>query len=509
MNTLPLNIIVQAGGRGSRLRHHTWNKPKCLVSIHGKPIIYHLFDLYPNANFTIIGDYAFEQLEKYLKLNPPEVNFMLFKTSEKGTAAGIADAASRIPPEQPLMIIWSDIIIKDIISWPNATIPVIATTSSFTCRWSINSIGCLEEIASSENGVPGIFYFPNRKTLKQFPNSGEYVKWYSKNITDFSFINIEWIEEVGDFQTIEKANDRIGFSRFFNKVDIGSETVIKSVIDRNYVDVFKNEILWYQEATNLGFRRIPKILNYEPFTMTRIKGHHPFMLLDLNDRERAAVLADLLDSLLMLHDLDKEDADFDAIYEVYFNKTLSRIRSVQPLIPSFHENTITINGKKCKNYFYENNLDELSSIVSTLCVSCFHPIHGDPTFSNTIVDDFFRAWFIDPRGSFARPGIMGDVWYDYSKVYYSAIGAYDLFNRRKFKLHIDHETVEILMQESPFSRIANTVFYEYFGNNIKKIKIIHGLIWLSLTGYVKDDFDSAIAAFYLGLYWLEDGVSSL
>ena len=39
-----IEVIVQAGGRGSRLRHFTWNKPKCLVSYNGKPVIYHLFD---------------------------------------------------------------------------------------------------------------------------------------------------------------------------------------------------------------------------------------------------------------------------------------------------------------------------------------------------------------------------------------------------------------------------------------------------------------------------------
>ena len=37
-------VIVQAGGRGSRLRHYTWNKPKCLVSYEGKPVIFHLFE---------------------------------------------------------------------------------------------------------------------------------------------------------------------------------------------------------------------------------------------------------------------------------------------------------------------------------------------------------------------------------------------------------------------------------------------------------------------------------
>ena len=69
MNENQLQIVVQAGGRGSRLRHHTWNKPKCLVSVLGKPIIYHLFDVYPSAKFVIIGDYAFDQLEIYLKVN--------------------------------------------------------------------------------------------------------------------------------------------------------------------------------------------------------------------------------------------------------------------------------------------------------------------------------------------------------------------------------------------------------------------------------------------------------
>ena len=46
-------IIVQAGGRGSRLRHFTWNKPKCLVSFEGKPVIFHIFEQFKNSNFHI------------------------------------------------------------------------------------------------------------------------------------------------------------------------------------------------------------------------------------------------------------------------------------------------------------------------------------------------------------------------------------------------------------------------------------------------------------------------
>ena len=46
-------IIIQAGGKGTRLKHNTWNKPKCLVPILGKPILYHCMDFFKNSNVCI------------------------------------------------------------------------------------------------------------------------------------------------------------------------------------------------------------------------------------------------------------------------------------------------------------------------------------------------------------------------------------------------------------------------------------------------------------------------
>jgi hypothetical protein len=102
---------------------------------------------------------------------------------------------------------------------------------------------------------------------------------------------------------------------------------------------------------------------------------------------------------------------------------------------------------------------------------------------------------------------MGDRWYDFAKLYYSAIGGYDAFNRRKFKLHIDADVVEVLIEEPIYASSSMSVFRHFFGDELTRIEILHGLIWLSLSGYVKDDVDSIIAAFYLGLYWFEVGTS--
>ncbi|WP_114661792.1 sugar phosphate nucleotidyltransferase [Polynucleobacter necessarius] len=502
-NPTNLYVIIQAGGRGSRLRHHTWNKPKCLVSVHGKPIIYHAFDYFPNATFIIIGDYAFSQLEKYLKTNPPTVAYKLIHTTNKGTASGIAQALDLIPSDSRVVLMWSDLIIKSLPNFLDRNLPVVFTTSSFTCRWTISEEGVLRELPASINGIPGIFYFPNKDHFITPPTNGEFVKWFSITYLKFETIDCPDLEELGDFHSIEENNDRAGFSRFFNKVEISKNSVTKTVLDPNYQDLQSKEIAWYGEVQKLKFRRIPKVFTTNPFVIERINGLHAYEMHDLTEREKRAVMADYLDTLTSLHDSKSTQTITEDAFEVYLNKTINRINSVSGIIPAFEKDSMTINGKKCKNLFSDKYEGELQKIISNLVPKKFTAIHGDPTFSNTLVDDNLRVWFFDPRGYFANPGIMGDPLYDFAKVYYSAVGGYDLFNRRKFKLHIDEHAVEILQADSIFAKTAPQVFANYFSEDFHKIQLIHGLIWLSLSGYAKDDIDSVIGAFYYGLYWLE------
>ena len=44
----PQYIIVQAGGKGTRMEHLTANKPKALVPIGNRPMLFHLFEKYPD-----------------------------------------------------------------------------------------------------------------------------------------------------------------------------------------------------------------------------------------------------------------------------------------------------------------------------------------------------------------------------------------------------------------------------------------------------------------------------
>ena len=51
-------------------------------------------------------------------------------------------------------------------------------------------------------------------------------------------------------------------------------------------------------------------------------------------------------------------------------------------------------------------------------------------------------------------------------------------------------------------------FFELLGDEVTKeqIKLIHAVIWLSLTTYAWEDYDSICGAFYKGILLLKDAL---
>ena len=500
-----IEVIIQAGGRGSRLRHYTWNKPKCLVSYEGKPLIYHLFNKLKNANFHIIADYKIDQIKKYFEINKPNVKYKIYSTKETGTCAGIQKVLNNITDNKEILILWSDLIIDKIPIFNKNSI--VVTTSSFTCRWAIRKKKIIEK-TSSKKGIPGIFYFKNKQFINKIPKSGEFVKWLSKNLPTFSTIELNELKELGDFSKVEKSYNKIGYGRYFNKLIIKKNYIIKKAIDKNFNHLIENELNWYEEVDKLGYKDIPKILSQKPLKIERIKGQHLFEYKNLKTKSLSKIIENILKSLYDLHNKNEIDSILTDLKEVYINKTINRLNSISKIIPNFSTaESFTINGKKCKNFLMKKNSSIFNEIYKKIINKKFNPIHGDPTFSNILIKKNLKPKFFDPRGYFANSkNIFGDKYYDYSKVYYSLVGNYDLFNRRKFKLYIDNYSIELMMDNN-HQKIGEEIFKSHFGSKINKIKIIHSLIWLSLSGYVKDDIDSILASFYNGIYWMNDALN--
>ena len=48
-------IVVQAGGKGTRMQDLTKNKPKALVPVNNLPMIFHLFKKFPDKKFMVLN----------------------------------------------------------------------------------------------------------------------------------------------------------------------------------------------------------------------------------------------------------------------------------------------------------------------------------------------------------------------------------------------------------------------------------------------------------------------
>jgi len=498
-----MNIIVQAGGKGSRLRHYTWNKPKCLLSVNNKPILYNFFDQFPNDKFYIIGDYLFDVLETYLKNNKPNVVYRLIKTNEIGTCSGISEALNLIEDEEPILLLWSDLYFSKKPDLSQIKETTLFTTSCFVSRFKVLNDKNVIEQTTQTDGIAGMFYFQNKESFLTPPNSGEFLKFFLKNYTQFNTSDLSNVDELGDFSHYEELISKQSHCRFFNQVTINETYIEKKCVNNEYKNLIDWEQNWYDTVEILKFERKPKVLNKAPYQLEKINGIHAFELDHLSEREKAVVLIDMLDLLNSLH--KKTEKPFDKIdsEKVYFDKTYNRIEKVHSLLPYNKSDSLTINGKKCKNLFKDFNTFILDDLKPFLISNKFTVIHGDPTFSNSLVDKYLRTWLIDPRGYFAQAGVWGDPFYDFAKVYFSAIGNYDKYNRKKFKLYINDTSIEIMMEKNIFEDVSKEIFAEYFGSDLKKIEIIHALIWIGMSGYAIDDLDSILAAHYLGLYWLE------
>ena len=159
------NVIIQAGGRGSRMGRYTYNRPKCLISVSGINILQSVNIAFPKAYFTIIGDYKFEILRTYLNSIVNDFEYNLIRANGEGSIAGMNDAINSLNPLEETAITWSDLYYVSRISYPNSGNNLIALINSDKCRFSFYD-GKIKEKQSSQNGIIGLFILKNLRQLQ-------------------------------------------------------------------------------------------------------------------------------------------------------------------------------------------------------------------------------------------------------------------------------------------------------------------------------------------------------
>jgi glucose-1-phosphate thymidylyltransferase len=115
MDKQSLKIVVPMAGFGSRLRPHTWSKPKQLASVAGKTVLDYLIDSfasYPGEYelVNIIG-YLGDQIEQYIRDRYPDrKSFFVEQAVMRGQSDAIKLASEYL--EGPMLVVFADTLIE-------------------------------------------------------------------------------------------------------------------------------------------------------------------------------------------------------------------------------------------------------------------------------------------------------------------------------------------------------------------------------------------------------------
>lgn len=191
--------VIIAGGEGTRLAPLTKNKPKTMIEVNGKPIIYWIIRWLKKYGIThvVIGvSYKKEKIYEYMKKNKNfglNVNFSEH-TINGGTAEGFGFAIRKFVNDKNFIAMNGDELtnmdlneLKKVHKQHNPLVTM--ALSPFPCRFSVVKLNSSKLITAFEYGkklktIPisiGIYVF-NRNILKYIPKNG--------SIEDFTFVNL-------------------------------------------------------------------------------------------------------------------------------------------------------------------------------------------------------------------------------------------------------------------------------------------------------------------------------
>jgi len=495
------HIIIQAGGLGIRLGKMTKNKPKGMVAIRNRPMMFHTFEQYPHAQFIVIGDYKYSILDGYMRTFA-KVKYELVHATGSGNAAGIKMALKYIPEGAPFMLLWSDLLLSEDLNFNGLSNGnYIGLTTKFPCSWSMED-GQLYKNANGNPGVAGLFIFNDKSVLDTVPDEGSMTVWLKESGLLLKPFDILDSLEVGTLDAVRAIDSGVNRCRPYNSLDFGDEEVKKTALTDDGQKLLENEVTWYRKMQEYGFPFVPQIYSYNPLTMSRFHGKNIFDA-QLKEEEKSKIVDNLIAALNLMHSYGMRSADTESLHEEYYAKTLRRLDSIKEAIPFSTEEYIIVNGRTCRNVLFFRQAF-LKLIEKRLFCTEFFPIHGDCTLTNTMIDQSHNIYFIDARGYFGKNEVFGDIYYDWAKLYYSISGNFDQFNIKNFDLEIGEGDVRYEIKSNGWEGVTDHFFTLIGDCDIARIELIHAIIWLSLASHCWEDFDSLCTAFYVGINLLED-----
>jgi hypothetical protein len=315
-------------------------------------------------------------------------------------------------------------------------------------------------------------------------------------------------------------------TRAYNKIDVFSDGV--SIKKSSSTERLKHEAMYYLKLQ----KEHPQYSGYFPRMFDCwIHGESDFwMELELYDYPNLgtfalnnaymhnweACLTELLNIIKNFSSIHpricwSQKEQTDAIESMYLNKTINEYQNFKSgwgnKFEGLFDDELRINGIGYRNF--DVIWPEVSDYIET---NLFHYepslIHGDMCFSNILYGNNKNIIrFVDPRGSFGKVGIYGDIRYDVAKLYHSTDGVYetiinDLFSVKKYNRG---EYIYVYTKNLGVNELFENIFFEKDFDK-KQIKTIQGLIFVGMCARHYDNENRQQAMYLTGIKLLNEAM---
>ena len=535
-------LILSAGKIVKELEKIFGNIPSGLIPLNGKPVIFRIIDKLLDEGFekiSITVGYKKEIIQEIIsKQYKKKVELEFISTEFDKPPGNSIKTAMNYCPEEKLLIILGDTLIDnnlmELINKKNSFV-LISQRFEKPENWCIitlknEKLGKIFDKEKNLNkneeqyALVGVYYFENMASLKQILDTfnendkleiSSIIKKYKiENNISTESAN-EW-HDVGHIENYFTTKQFMLKARYFNSLQLDNSSKIVTKLSENAGKLI-NEIHWYKNIPDEISELTPKIVDSEI-------SDNPFLKLEYVSLPTLAEIwlysefsndfwFKIIEKLFEI--LDKfnkysENVTIQEYNSIYFEKTIGR---VDELINSddlfkkiFNQEFIFINRKKFRNWHLIK--DQLELKINELFNkedNCL--IHGDLCFSNILYDSENENFkLIDPRGKWGHD-VYGDIKYDVAKIRHSVVGGFDTITNGLYSA-IYNETDGI------FTDVYKPKNYEYICEkldlrikerwNLDKIKIIEGLLFISMLPLHKDHFERQLALYSVGIQRLNE-----
>ncbi|ARW58015.1 hypothetical protein [Serratia phage X20] len=494
--------VILGAGLATRLYPITHHIPKVLVNYKQHTILKNLHDIYADLGadeiIVVVHSKFAEMVRAYAQQEG--LNITVHTVDESYGSAYALATMNHMLEGHNVIVNWCDII-PDFGSWCWEQNTIY--TKGNQCRYNFDG-QYISNVGSTGGNVVGIYQFLDWEfymgdTLEEINEQcqgQDFVDFlYGKSFKQSELMNII---DLGDMDKLHEAHKERELNRSFNAVEITEDYVEKFALTEQGKKLQRDELEWYRHVKS---QSIPKIsgINGESFIMERIKGLPAFeWLYGLPAFKQFDKIEEILDALNFgpsVH-ATEEEIELDFTKEFY-TKVIDRCDSIKGLIESFgkitHVNHVKLGHLKP---MLKQALAHLIKYHHETQGRSYCVIHGDPNFSNTMIQYDGVVKFIDPRGYFGETKIFGPQLYDEAKVLY-AISGYDKFNS-------DHAWGGLIIDEGHCFVNIQPLVHKYekcdLFNDYHHLAV--AIIWIALGGYFKNNPLKAVSAYYHGMMLL-------